>query len=58
MEGRLYFRDATGRGIVYEGDPERTAAAHLAPGVFTLGEIGIVDADGWVSSRTASPTWS
>ena len=49
QEGRLYFRDATGRGIVYEGDPERTAAAHLSPGVFTLGEIGIVDADGWVS---------
>lgn len=47
-EGRLYFRDATGRGIVYEGDPERTAAAHLEPGVFTLGEIGRVDADGFV----------
>ncbi|MCU1352836.1 MAG: putative fatty-acid--CoA ligase [Acidimicrobiales bacterium] len=47
-EGRLYFRDATGRGIVYAGDPERTAAAHLEPGVFTLGEIGRVDADGWV----------
>jgi long-chain acyl-CoA synthetase len=48
VEGRLYFRDATGRGIVYEGDPERTAAAHLEPGTFTLGEIGRVDADGWV----------
>jgi long-chain acyl-CoA synthetase len=47
-EGRLYFRDATGRGIVYEGDPERTAAAHLEPGVFTLGEIGKVDEDGFV----------
>jgi acyl-CoA synthetase (AMP-forming)/AMP-acid ligase II len=47
-EGRLYFRDATGRGIVYEGDPERTAAAHLEPGVFTLGEIGTVDVDGFV----------
>lgn len=47
-EGRLCFRDATGRGIVYHGDPERTAAAHVAPGVFTLGEIGRVDADGWV----------
>jgi len=47
-EGRLYFRDTTGRGIVYEGDPEKTAAAHLAPGVFTLGEIGRIDADGYV----------
>ena len=47
-EGRLYFRDATGRGIVYHDDPERSAAVHLAPGVFTLGEIGRVDADGWI----------
>ena len=46
-EGLLCFRDATGRGIVYVGDPERTAAAHVAPGVFTLGEIGKVDEDGW-----------
>lgn len=52
-EGRLYFRDATGRGIVYEGDPERTAAAHLEPGVFTLGEIGRIDDDGyvWITDR-------
>lgn len=47
-EGRLCFRDRTGRGIVYFDDPERTAAAHVAPGVFTLGEIGRVDEDGWV----------
>ena len=47
-EGRLYFRDTTGRGIVYEGDPQKTAEAHLAPGVFTLGEIGYVDDDGFV----------
>jgi long-chain acyl-CoA synthetase len=47
-EGRLYFRDTTGRGIVYEGDPQKTAEAHLAPGVFTLGEIGYIDAGGFV----------
>jgi acyl-CoA synthetase (AMP-forming)/AMP-acid ligase II len=47
-EGRLYFRDTTGRGIVYEGDPQKTADAHLSPGVFTLGEIGYVDDDGFV----------
>jgi acyl-CoA synthetase (AMP-forming)/AMP-acid ligase II len=46
--GRIYFRDATGRGVVYLNDPQKTAAAHLAPGVFTLGEIGYVDADGYV----------
>ena len=47
-EGRLFFEDATGRGIVYPGDPEKTAAAHLRPGVFTLGEIGYVTDDGFV----------
>lgn len=47
-EGRLYFRDTTGRGIIYEGDPDKTAAAHLSPGVFTLGEIGWIDDDGFV----------
>ena len=47
-EGRLYFRDTTGRGVVYPNDPEKTAAAHIAPGVFTLGEIGYLDDDGFV----------
>jgi long-chain acyl-CoA synthetase len=48
QSGRLYFEDCTGRGIRYEGEPDLTAAAHLRPGVFTLGEIGAVDADGYV----------
>lgn len=48
QEGRLFFEDSTGRGIVYPNDPEKTKAAHIAPGVFTLGEIGYVDADGYV----------
>jgi long-chain acyl-CoA synthetase len=47
-EGRLYFRDTTGRGVVYHGNPDGSAAAHLEPGVFTLGEIGYVDAEGYV----------
>ena len=47
-EGRLFFRDTTGRGIVYLNDPVKTAAAHLEPGVFTLGEIGYLDDDGYV----------
>jgi acyl-CoA synthetase (AMP-forming)/AMP-acid ligase II len=46
--GVLYFRDATGRGIRYRNDPEQTAGAHIAPGVFTLGEMGYVDKDGYV----------
>jgi long-chain acyl-CoA synthetase len=47
-EGRLYFEDSTGRGIVYPNDPAKTAQAHLRPGVFTIGEIGYVDHDGYV----------
>ena len=47
-EGRLYFRDTTGRGVLYHNDPAKSAAAHLEPGVFTLGEIGLMDDDGFV----------
>ncbi len=47
-EGRLFFRDSTGRGVVYPNDPEKSAAAHLEPGVFTLGEVAHVDEDGYV----------
>lgn len=46
--GNLYFRDGSGRGIIYHNDPEKTAAVHLEPGVFTLGEVGYVDDDGYV----------
>ena len=48
QEGRLYFEDTSGRGVVYHRDAEKSAAAHLRPGVFTLGEIGYVDDDGFV----------
>lgn len=48
VEGRLCFRDSTGRGLVYHDDPVKTAEAYVAPGVFTLGEVGVMDADGYV----------
>ena len=47
-EGRLFFRDATGRGIVYPNDAAKTASSNPEPGLFTLGEIGYMDADGYV----------
>lgn len=47
-EGRLFFEDATGRGVVYHNDPEKSAAAHIRPGVFTLGEIAYMDEEGYV----------
>jgi acyl-CoA synthetase (AMP-forming)/AMP-acid ligase II len=46
--GQLYVRDPSGRGIIYHGDAEKTAAAHIAPGVFTLGEMGYIDEEGYV----------
>ncbi len=48
VEGQLYFHDATGRGIVYPKDAAKSASSHIEPGVFTLGEIGYVDDDGFV----------
>jgi acyl-CoA synthetase (AMP-forming)/AMP-acid ligase II len=48
VAGILYFRDPSGRGIIYHNDPEKTALAHRAPGVFTLGDIGFVDDAGYV----------
>jgi len=47
-EGQVYFRDTSGRGIVYEGDADKTAAAHIEPGTFTLGEIGYIDDEGYL----------
>jgi acyl-CoA synthetase (AMP-forming)/AMP-acid ligase II len=46
--GQVYFRDTSGHGIIYRGDPEKTAAAHIAPGIFTLGEMGYVDEEGYL----------
>ncbi|MWA03237.1 AMP-binding protein [Actinomadura sp. LD22] len=45
-EGRLYFRDTTGHGIVYHH--ERGTEAGEGDGVFTLGEIGYLDEEGYV----------
>jgi long-chain acyl-CoA synthetase len=48
-EGLLFARHPTlERPFEYHRDPEKTARAYLAPGVFTLGDVGRVDADGWV----------
>ena len=47
--GTLYCRHRTQpRVFEYHGAPEKTAAAHLEPGLFTMGDIGHVDADGFV----------
>lgn len=46
--GILGFRAPEGRGPQYHADPEKTKNAYVAPGVFTLGDVGYVDEDGYV----------
>jgi len=47
--GALYSRDIERKRIFeYHGDPQKTAEAFLAPDTFTLGDMGCVDADGFV----------
>jgi len=51
--GTLYFRNLLGMDFEYNNDEAKTAEAHLEPGVFTTGDIGYVDGDGymWLSDR-------
>jgi long-chain acyl-CoA synthetase len=46
--GLLAFRAPEERGVRYHADPEKTKSAYLSPGVFTLGDIGYVDANGYI----------
>jgi len=47
-DGLLCFRSRMGRDFTYHNDPAKTAAAHPSPGVFTFGDVGRVDEDGFV----------
>ncbi len=46
--GLLAFRAPDDQGVRYHADPDKTRSAYLSPGVFTLGDIGYVDADGYI----------
>jgi acyl-CoA synthetase (AMP-forming)/AMP-acid ligase II len=47
--GDLYCRSSLSElPFEYHGDPEKTAAAYLEPGVFTIGDVGFVDPRGYV----------
>ena len=43
--------------MIYYNDPEKSAEAHIAPGVFTLGEIAYMNEDGYVLLRIDLVTW-
>jgi long-chain acyl-CoA synthetase len=47
-EGQVYFKSRSGADFEYHKDPEKTKAAHLEPGVFTTGDVGSLDADGYL----------
>ncbi len=47
--GALWCRNTVTDAVFeYHNAPEKTASAFLAPGTYTIGDIGRVDADGWV----------
>ena len=46
--GTLYVRNKLGTDFEYHGDPDKTAAAHRSPGVFTLGDVGFLDDEGYL----------
>jgi long-chain acyl-CoA synthetase len=46
--GTIYFRVKLGPSFEYYKAPEKTAAAHLGENLFTLGDVGHVDEEGWV----------
>jgi fatty-acyl-CoA synthase len=47
--GDLYCRSSVSdRPFEYHGDEEKTQGAYLEPGVFTIGDIGFIDDEGYV----------
>lgn len=55
QQGTIHFLPASGRTFEYRKAPEKTAAAYSREGAFTVGDVGYVDADGYlfISGRTA-----
>lgn len=54
-QGTIHFLPPGGKMFEYRKEPAKTAAAYSREGAFTVGDIGYVDADGYlfISGRTA-----
>ncbi len=46
--GTIYQKSLLGSDFSYHNKPEETEKRHLAPGVFTLGDVGFLDKDGYL----------
>jgi long-chain acyl-CoA synthetase len=48
QSGNLYLKSKIGMDFEYHKEPEKTQGAHLEPGVFTLGDVGFFDDEGYL----------
>ena len=46
--GQIYLRSLLGSDFEYLGDKDKTDSVHRSPGLFTYGDIGYVDEDGFL----------
>ena len=47
-QGTIYMKNLMGTRFEYHKDPDKTKAAHLEPGVFTTGDVGWLDEEGYL----------
>ena len=47
-QGTVYLRSRSGVGLLYHNDPDKTEAAHRGADLFTTGDVGWMDADGYL----------